>query len=431
MTKVARVVAAVLACLTLSAWAFPAEVTVAPGPRWYRPLPTPLSDKPVEKLNAEPKYVGTPLYGAIHLGDGKDSTYAVVVDLAPDWSAFSEAFKAAGGKVDMSTVPAHIYVDGNNDEDLTNDGNGVMGFCYQDRAAPNAFIIGVDAKCQVTYADKHTLEYPVGFWMFPQRPKAKQSEGAEQDYAKTLFYRRDCSFETKLTIKGTEVSAAFYDEDADGLIAAKGGDLLAIDLNQDGQLDPNMKGPEIYGLTAPFNFKGESYRLKSWGPRGNGAVVTVSRQKVPPPVYVTVAQPPPDFSHETLDGGKFTLSEQKGKVVVIDFWATWCGPCREEVPNVVKMWNELKDKGLAIVGISLDNDDNTGKAVDRVRKFVEGNGMSWTHIVEGKYWDSAIGKLYLVDSIPHTVLVGKDGRIIAVDLRGEELAKKVKEALGQ
>jgi len=431
MTRAARVVAAVLACLILSAWAFSADVTIAPGPRWYRPIPIPLSDKPVEQLKAQPKYVGTPLYGAIHLGNGKDNTYTVVVDLAPDWSAFSEAFKAAEGKVDMNTVPARIYVDGDNDQDLTNDGDGVMGFCSSDRAAPGAFIVGVDAKCQVTYADKHRLEYPIGFWMFPQRPKAKQPNGTEQDYAKTLFYRRDCSFETKLTIKGTEVSAAFYDENADGLVTPKSGDLVAIDLNQDGQLDPNMKGPEIYDLVTPFNFRGGSYRLKSWGPRGNGAVVTVSKQKVPPPVYIAVGQPPPDFSHETLDGGKFTLSEQKGKVVLIDFWATWCGPCRGEVPNVVKMWNEVKDKGFVIVGVSLDADDKEGKAADKVRKFAEENGMTWTHIVEGKSWDSETGKLYLVEGIPHTVLVGKDGKIIALDLRGEELAQKVKEALGQ
>ncbi len=409
--------------------ALAAEVTIGPSPSWYRPLPIPLQDKAAAPLAKEPQYVGTPLYGVVTLGDGPNRDFTVVVDVAPDWSKFGEAFKAANGKVEMSTVPAHIYVDANQDKDLTNDGAGAVTGCFPDRGAKDGYTILGAAKCKVAYADGQTLEYPLGFWMFPQRGKIKQGN-AEQDYGRTLYYRRDCSFETKLDVAGQQVLARFYDENANGLIAAQDGDLLAIDLNQDGQIDAMMRGPEVYKLDAPFNLGGESYVLKSAGPRGNSAVVAVSEQKVPAPVYVAVGQPAPDFTMGTLDGGTFKLAEQRGKVVLLDFWATWCGPCRQELPNVVKMWNEVQDKGLVLVGISLDRDDAQAKAVDTVRKFAPENGMTWTHIVEGKYWDSAIAKLYLVEGIPHTVLIGRDGKIVAVDLRGEALAAKVKELLG-
>jgi peroxiredoxin len=410
--------------------ALAADVTVGPSPSWYRPLPTPLSDKPAEELKAQPTYTGTPLYGAIKLGDGADNTYTIVVDLAADWSAFTQAFTAAQGKVDMKTVPARIYIDANNDEDLTNDGDGVLMACGADRAAKDAYIIqGPLAKCAVTYADGTELDYPIGVWMFPQR-----GTGNNTDYGRTLFFRRACSFETKLPVAGEEVLARFYDENANGLIVAADGDMLAIDLNQDGKLDAKPKGPETYAIDAPFNFKGESYVLKSTGPRGNDAVVAVSEKKVEPPVYpptIAVGEPAPDFTMATLDGGTFKLSDQKGKVVLIDFWATWCGPCRVELPNVVKMWNEVKDKGLVLVGISLDRDTDQEKAVDTVKKFAPENGMTWTHIVDGKYWQAEVAQLYQVEAIPQTVLVGKDGKIVALGLRGEKLAEKVKELLGQ
>jgi len=94
------------------------------------------------------------------------------------------------------------------------------------------------------------------------------------------------------------------------------------------------------------------------------------------------------------------------------------------------MWEDLKDKGLVIVGISLDFDDKDGKAIDKVTKFAAEQKMTWTHVVEGKYWDSEVGKLYQVSGIPHTVLVGSDGNILALGLRGTELHDAAKQAVG-
>jgi thiol-disulfide isomerase/thioredoxin len=411
-----------------AAWA--ADTTLGPPPNSYRPMRCALQDAPAETLAAQPAFTGTPLYGSIPLGDGEDAAITLVVDLAADWTAFQQAYTDAQGKVEMSTAPARIYVDANNDEDLTNDGDGLLSRVSTNPSAPGQFTIMGSAECQVGYSDGVELAYPVSFYMFPQRAKMKQADGSELDFARTLFYYRNASFEGKLSVGGAEVAVRFLDENSDALVTVDAGDQLAIDLNGDAAFDMNPKGPELYGLNEPFNLNGESYVLTAYGPRGGDPQAAVSERKVDAPVYILEGKPAPDFTMPTLDGGTFTLSAQQGKVVVLDFWATWCGPCRSEMPNVVKMWEDLKDDGLLIVGISLDRDPPEA-AVDAVTKYAGENGMTWTHIVEGKYWDSEIGALYQVYGIPHTVLVGKDGTVAALDLRGEALYEAAKKALGQ
>lgn len=140
-------------------------------------------------------------------------------------------------------------------------------------------------------------------------------------------------------------------------------------------------------------------------------------------LQLSVGSIAPDFELPTPDGKKIKLSSLRGKYVMVDFWASWCGPCRAENPNVVRMYNQYKGKGFEILGVSLDKDKD--KWVGAIAK----DQLSWLHVSDLKFWDSKAAKLYGIKGIPFTVLLDKKGKIIAKNLRGAELEKKLKEVL--
>jgi len=111
---------------------------------------------------------------------------------------------------------------------------------------------------------------------------------------------------------------------------------------------------------------------------------------------------------------------------LLDFWATWCGPCVQELPNVIETYEKYHSKGLEIVGISLDNEKKD------LEEFVaKRSGMTWAQVFDGKGWESAIGQEYGVNAIPFTLLLDGEGTIVARDLRGEALGKTVANLLGE
>lgn len=131
----------------------------------------------------------------------------------------------------------------------------------------------------------------------------------------------------------------------------------------------------------------------------------------------------PDFKLPDKDGKDFVFSTLRGKYVLVDFWASWCGPCMREMPNVVKLYKECKGKNFEIVGISLD------QKRDAWLNAVEKNKMKWIQVSDLKSWVTLPVKLCNISAVPYTVLVDPEGKVIALDLRGEELIKKVKEVL--
>lgn len=131
----------------------------------------------------------------------------------------------------------------------------------------------------------------------------------------------------------------------------------------------------------------------------------------------------PDFKLPDKDGNIFKFNSLRGKYVLIDFWASWCGPCMREMPNVVKLYKECKGKNFEIVGISLD------QKKDAWLNAVEKNKMKWIQVSDLKSWGTLPVKLCNVSAVPYTILVDPDGKVIALDLRGEELIRKVKEVL--
>lgn len=138
---------------------------------------------------------------------------------------------------------------------------------------------------------------------------------------------------------------------------------------------------------------------------------------------VQIGKVAPAFSLPDTAGVSVSLSEFRGKFVLIDFWAAWCPPCRKENPNVVKAFQEYKDRGFTVLGISLDRDKK------QWLKAIHDDNLTWTHLSDLKYWDSEIPALYGVRGIPANILLDPDGVIIATNITGEDLQNKLKEVV--
>ena len=134
----------------------------------------------------------------------------------------------------------------------------------------------------------------------------------------------------------------------------------------------------------------------------------------------------PNFTAPTPDGDMLSLNDVLGKYTIIDFWASWCRPCRRENPNVVKVYNKYHDKGLNIIGVSLDKEGQK----DRWVKAIEDDKLTWHHVSNLKFWSDPIAKSYNVRSIPATFLLDENGNVIAKNLRGNALETKIASLLG-
>ena len=132
-----------------------------------------------------------------------------------------------------------------------------------------------------------------------------------------------------------------------------------------------------------------------------------------------LGKPPPAFSESSVNKGFQSLAAFKGKVVLLDFWATWCGPCVKEMPNVKRLYDRFKGKDFVLLGISLDSDRSA------LNSFLRKNGIDWSILFDGKGWKNRIAVLYGVRAIPFTVLVDRSGVVRKVGLRGTELENAI------
>lgn len=135
----------------------------------------------------------------------------------------------------------------------------------------------------------------------------------------------------------------------------------------------------------------------------------------------------PDFTQNDVNGTPVTLSQFRGKYVLLDFWASWCGPCRQENPNVVKVYNKFKGKNFTILSVSLDKAEGKNNWLAAIHN----DGLTWTQVSDLKFWDNAAAQLYYITSIPSNFLIDPNGKIVAKDLRGADLEAKLEELLGK
>ena len=133
----------------------------------------------------------------------------------------------------------------------------------------------------------------------------------------------------------------------------------------------------------------------------------------------------PDFSRPAPDGTLLSIMSEvsQHRITIIDFWASWCGPCRQEIPSVIELYKKYKDKGLGIVGVSLDNDK------DEWLTAIKQLNMAWPQMSDQNDWGNSVAKLFNITSIPHTIVVDQQGKILRHGLRGEALANFVAEQL--
>ena len=132
-----------------------------------------------------------------------------------------------------------------------------------------------------------------------------------------------------------------------------------------------------------------------------------------------------DFTQDDTLGKPVSLSSLRGRYLLVDFWASWCGPCRAENPNLVKVFHKYKDKGFHILGVSLDRPGQKEKWM----KAIHDDGLEWTQVSDLQFWNNAVAKQYGIQAIPQNLLLDPEGKIIAKNIRGEELEQKVSEVV--
>ena len=384
----------------------------------YMPQRLMLSAEKPTGIKSEPTYSYKPLYGTLKFGPAADNGIVLALDEAPD---------ASVGK---------LYADANGDGDLANDPSASWTRSArkvknpQTMAETEVVMFNGAIEVQPKGEPASSVPYSVAFYRFA--PETAKSRNLPTDM---LLYYRDYGREGKLELGGKAYSILLLDEFASGRFdkTAHGekepaGVSLLIDRDGNGKFGQG----ERYDPSKPFNIGGTTYEVEKIAVDGSLIQLKVSDKKVaeiPLPADLSPGKPAIAFSRPTLDGKSVNFpKDYEGRLVLLDFWATWCGPCRVEIPGLVKAYEKNKGRGLAILGISLDQENQA----EKVKAFLVENKMPWPQVYDGKFWNAEVAKMYSVNGIPAAYLVdGSTGKIIASgnSLRGEALDKTLTEAL--